>query len=276
MVRLGCEENAVNSDTIVDLEHVNVVLNSAHILRDINLHVHRGEVVAIMGPNGSGKSTLMKTLIGVHQPTSGIVRMPPRSEIGYVPQHFATTGGLPATAQEVVASGLLGRRRLRLPRNWRSQVDRALQLVEMDDRAEAATNHLSGGQQQRVLIARALVRNPELLILDEPVAGVDQPSQKHFAQTLANLITTGITVIVVLHELGELEPLITRAIVLRQGKIVHDGTPPRATAEHAHPDHIHVHHLEEPIVQPESRGFPDLNQGVTALTNHTSTEQGGE
>lgn len=260
----------MNNDVLVELDHVDVYLNNAHILRDISFKVHRGEVVAIMGANGSGKSTLMKTLIGVNRPASGLVKVPPTDQIGYVPQHFAATGGLPATAQEVVASGLLGRRRLRLPRNWREQVSHALAMTEMDDRQNDATIHLSGGQQQRVLIARALVRNPQLLILDEPVAGVDQPSQEHFAHTLENLIAAGMTVIVVLHELGELAPLITRAIVLRQGQIVHDGAPLDSIREHGEPDHIHVHHsgLEDPTIAHTERSFTNLNQGATALTTH--------
>lgn len=261
-------DNAAD-DVLVDVRDLNVTLGAAHILRGISFQVHRGEVVAIMGANGSGKSTLMKTLIGVNKPSSGSVTMPPPDTVGYVPQRVAATGGLPATAEEVVASGLLGQRRLRLPRGWRERVSAALAQVDLADRASAATIHLSGGQQQRVLIARALVRNPQLLIMDEPVAGVDQPTQEQFAQTLAGLIAQGITIIVVLHELGELAPLITRAIVLRQGLVVHDGAPPRATGEHGEPDHIHVHHdFEGSGAPPAEYGFPELQQGVPAFTKH--------
>jgi len=256
-------------DVLVDVEDLNVTIGAAHILRGISFQVRRGEVVAIMGANGSGKSTLMKTLIGVNKPSTGFVRMPPPDVVGYVPQRVSATGGLPATAEEVVASGLLGQRRLRLPRGWRERVAAALAQVGLADRASEATIHLSGGQQQRVLIARALVRNPELLIMDEPVAGVDQPTQEQFAETLAGLIAQGITIIVVLHELGELAPLITRAIVLRQGVVVHDGAPPPATGSHGEPDHVHVHHeVDADGAPPAEYGFTDLRPGVPAFTQH--------
>jgi zinc transport system ATP-binding protein len=259
-----------DKDVLVSVNDVNVTLGAAHILRGVSFQVHRGEVVAIMGANGSGKSTLMKTLIGVHHPSSGTVQMPPRNAIGYVPQRVAATGGLPATAQEVVASGLLGKRRLGLGRGWQAEVQRALGMVGLADRANSATIHLSGGQQQRVLIARALVRHPELLIMDEPVAGVDQPTQRQFAATLKTLIDSGITIIVVLHELGELEPLITRAVVLRAGQVIYDGPPPRSTAEHAEPGHQHVHHPGQDVdaLPPDESGFTSMQQPMSALTKH--------
>jgi zinc transport system ATP-binding protein len=102
-------------------------------------------------------------------------------------------------------------------------------------------HHLSGGQQQRILIARALVREPDLLVLDEPVAGVDVASQEAFADTMSRLVDGGLTVLVVLHELGELEPLVTRAVVLKHGKVVHDGAPPQARHDHDRVGHRHQH-----------------------------------
>ncbi len=92
-----------------------------------------------------------------------------------------------------------------------------------------------------MLIARALVRRPDLLVLDEPVAGVDKPSQETFAATMSRLVGQGLTVLVVLHELGALAPLIGRAVVLRHGRVVHDGAPPRPAATHAGPTHQHQH-----------------------------------
>jgi zinc transport system ATP-binding protein len=245
-----------------------VVLDSSSpVLRGIDLAVHRGEVVALMGANGSGKSTLVRTILHILPATAGAVPCPPASRVGYVPQRVSAAGGIPSTAAEVVASGLLGPGRLRLPRTWRTQVSEALKLVGLADRAHEAINHLSGGQQQRVLIARALIKKPDLLVLDEPVAGVDQPSQEHFAEILGQLIAGGLTVLVVLHELGVLAPLITRAVVLRHGRVVHDGAPPSARIGHQDADHDHVHPHAETPSHTES-GFAGFDDSASALTEH--------
>jgi zinc transport system ATP-binding protein len=123
--------------------------------------------------------------------------------------------------------------------------------VDLADRAKRATHELSGGQQQRVLIARALVRRPDVLLLDEPVAGVDRPSQEAFAATMTRLVDDGMTVLVVLHELGELAPLVRRCVVLRHGRVVHDGAPPTPQAGHEGVTHEHVHpHARSRTVHP--------------------------
>jgi zinc transport system ATP-binding protein len=258
----------------VEARGVHVHLGASHILRGVDLTVERGEVVALLGANGSGKSTLVRTLVGVLPPSAGTVQVlghplgnaVPWGDVGYVPQRVSAATTVPSTAAEVVASGLLHGRRLRLPRGWRSRVHDALGLVGLADRAHDATSRLSGGQQQRVLIARALVREPELLVLDEPVAGVDRPSQEAFAETMTRLVRGGLTVLVVLHELGELAPLVTRAVVLRHGRVVHDGTPPRPHGGHDAVGHEHQHPHE-----PEALGEPGgLTRGP--LAGPTGTE----
>jgi zinc transport system ATP-binding protein len=117
-------------------------------------------------------------------------------------------------------------------------VERALEAVGLLSRASDAVANLSGGQQQRVLIARALVGEPDLLILDEPMAGVDLASQQVLAQTLGDQVSRETAVLLVLHELGPLEPLIDRAVVLQDGRVVHDGAPPPTQG---HAEHIHPH-----------------------------------
>ncbi|MEG3629711.1 metal ABC transporter ATP-binding protein [Streptomyces poriticola] len=229
---------------------VRAELGSRPVLRGIDLTVHRGEVVALLGANGSGKSTAVRGIIGQVPATAGRIelfgtdrrRFRDWARIGYVPQRTTAASGVPATVTEVVSSGRLSRTRFGLLRKAdHAAVRRALDLVGMADRAKDSVNALSGGQHQRVLIARALAAEPELLIMDEPMAGVDLASQEVLAETLRGQVAAGTTVLLVLHELGPLEPLIDRAVVLRDGCVLHDGPPPKAVGQHALPGHDHVH-----------------------------------
>ncbi|MCM2428511.1 metal ABC transporter ATP-binding protein [Streptomyces sp. RKAG337] len=245
---------------VISLRGATASLGSRPVLRGVDLAVGRGEVVALLGANGSGKSTAVRAVVGQVPLSEGrlelfgtpLKRFRDWARIGYVPQRTTAASGVPATVREVVSAGRLARTRLRpLGRADRAAVDRALELVGMADRARDSVNALSGGQHQRVLIARALAVEPELLIMDEPMAGVDVASQEILAGTLREQVAGGATVLLVLHELGPLEPLIDRAVVLRDGCVVHDGPPPRAAGQHALPGHDHVHphaaHDAEPI-----------------------------
>ncbi|MGP3926942.1 metal ABC transporter ATP-binding protein [Streptomyces sp. 8N616] len=235
---------------VISLGKASASLGSRPVLRGIDLTVGHGEVVALLGANGSGKSTAVRAIVGQIPLTGGELELfgTPRSRfrdwarIGYVPQRTTAASGVPATVREVVAAGRLARTKLGRQRKAdKEAVQRALELVGMADRAKDSVNNLSGGQHQRVLIARALATGPELLILDEPMAGVDHESQQVLADTLREQVSAGATVLLVLHELGPLEPLIDRAVVLRDGCVVHDGPPPQALGQHALPGHDHVH-----------------------------------
>ncbi|MEW2120182.1 metal ABC transporter ATP-binding protein [Streptomyces sp. NPDC005474] len=247
-------------EPVISLRGVRAELGSRPVLRGIDLTVGRGEVVALLGANGSGKSTAIRTVIGQVPVSAGEIELfgVPRRRftdwrrVGYVPQRTTAAGGVPATITEIVASGRLSRARFGVLRKADHEaVRRAIGLVGLADRAKDSVNALSGGQHQRVLIARALAAEPELLIMDEPMAGVDLASQEVLARTLREQVAAGVTVLLVLHELGPLEPLIDRAVVLRDGCVTHDGPPPQAVGQHALPGHDHVHphaaHDAEPI-----------------------------
>ncbi|WP_223863306.1 metal ABC transporter ATP-binding protein [Streptomyces sp. 5-10] len=248
----------------ISLRGATATLGGRPVLRGIDLTVRRGEVVALLGANGSGKSTAVRSIVG-QVPLSGgeltLFGIPRRrfrdwARIGYVPQRTTAASGVPATVREVVSAGRLARRRFGPPRKAdRAAVQRALELVGMADRARDPVSALSGGQHQRVLIARALAGDPELLIMDEPMAGVDLASQEILAGTLREQVAGGSTVLLVLHELGPLEPLIDRAVVLRDGCVVHDGPPPRAVGQHALPGHDHVHPHAAPDAEPIRTGL---------------------
>jgi zinc transport system ATP-binding protein len=238
----------------LEARDVRVSLQGTEILHGVSLEAMRGEVVALMGGNGSGKSTFVRAMVGAIPHDSGSISIfgaestpHSRQRIGYVPQRVSAAGGVSATAYEVVASGLLGHRALRAPRDVKTRVRHALESLSVEDLEARDVSRLSGGQQQRILIARALVREPELLILDEPMAGVDLQSQVALAHALGHLKEHGVSIVVVVHELGALTRLIDRAVVLEHGCVTHVGTPPQDLGVHALPGHDHEHAHEDPL-----------------------------
>jgi zinc transport system ATP-binding protein len=236
---------------VVEVRHAVVSYGGRPVLQDVSLGVASGDVVAILGANGSGKSTLIRAVLGLVPLGGGEIELfgVPRAKfkhwerVGYVPQRIGAGSGVPATVGEVVASGRLARRGIfRPPRAAdRAAVLAALTDVELADRISDPVATLSGGQQQRTLIARALAGRPDLLILDEPTAGVDADSQEAFAATLSRFQARGGTVLLVAHELGPLEPLIDRAVVVHDGRIAYEGAVPEPVGHHAEAGHDHVH-----------------------------------
>lgn len=194
------------------------------VLTGVDLTVHPGEVLAVRGPNGAGKSTLIRGVLGLSEVRTGEIRLfdVPRARfrdwhrVGYVPQGHTVAGGVPVTVRELVSTGRLSRLRpwQRFGAADRCAVDCALEgagLAGFDRRLLA---ELSGGERRRTLLARALAGDPELLLLDEPTAGVDAASQRVVAGTLAGLAETGAAVVVVLHDLGPLADVVTRTVTL--------------------------------------------------------------
>lgn len=237
--------------SVIDIRDAGVTIAGRPIVRHLNVRVEPGEVVAVLGENGSGKSTLVKALLGLIPISSGHIALfecdladfDQWARIGYVPQRQAAAGGVPATVWEVVASGRLSRRGLLRPlgRSGTRAISRALATVDLSERARDRFDTLSGGQQQRALIARALASEPELLVLDEPNAGVDTANQDALAESISRLVEEGATVVVVLHELGPLAPLITRTVVIHDGIIGYDG-PPLGSDPDGHVTSGHHHH----------------------------------
>ena len=223
------------------------MLGRQQVLSDVSFSIAPGEIVALLGANGSGKSTLVRTALGIVPLSSGRIQAfgqplgasTPWQRIGYVPQRMPESTGIPTTACEVVLAGTLSRRHLR--RGSAREALAALDVMGMADRAHQPVQQMSGGQQQRVLIARALVRNPDLLLLDEPTTGIDLGTIKTLVETIDAMRRRGSAVVVVLHEIEAFENLLDRAVVLRHGRVVHDGAPPPARGDHAGPGHIHAH-----------------------------------
>jgi zinc transport system ATP-binding protein len=222
----------VDEATVLAAQDLTVELGGLPVLRGVSLSIRAGEAVALLGGNGAGKSTLVRTLLGLIPHQRGEVRLfgtPLRSfgqwsRLGYVPQRsMALLGG--SKVKEAVAAGRLARRRHFRPLSSadRDAIHEAIALVGLSEQRNSDIAALSGGQQQRVLVARALAGQPELLVLDEPISGVDLEHQRVLAEVLAELLSAGTAVLVVLHDVGPLGDLIDRAVVLSDGRVAHDG-----------------------------------------------------
>jgi zinc transport system ATP-binding protein len=222
------------------------------ILDGITFEVGAGEFVALAGPNGSGKSTLLRIVLGLLAPSEGRVTLLGHSladlrerwRIGYVPQRPVGSEALPATVAEVVAAGRMVRRGWwrRLGAADRAAVDGALEAVDLGDLRGARLGELSGGQQQRAFIAKALATEPDLLVLDEPIAGVDAASQRRFRDALVRARQRGAAVLLVSHEFGAVADDLDRLIVLSGGRVTFDG-PPSALTERGVSLGVHDHDL---------------------------------
>ena len=229
------------TEPVASLEDVWFAYDDEPVLAGVSLELHPGEFVALVGPNGSGKSTLLRVLVGSLTPTRGRVRLlgtDPRHlhdrwRIGYVPQRPTLAAGMAATVDDVVFAGRLAKSGWhRRPRRAdRDVVDHALDAVGLRELRRAKITALSGGQQQRAFIARAMASDPELFVLDEPVAGVDADSQRAFRDALLDLVDHhGATVLLVSHELGAVADALDRVIVLKR-TVQFDGTPEELARE---------------------------------------------
>ncbi len=217
----------------MQLEHVRIQLGGRVILEDTTLTVNEGEFMVVLGPNGAGKSTLLKLLLGLIRPSGGMVRVlgsPPRrgnNAIGYAPQHRELEADLALRARDVVGFGLDGHRwGIGLPNPARrATIDRALQEVDATSFADAPVGQLSGGEQQRLLIAQALLTNPRLLLLDEPLANLDLSHQQEIVDLVAQVSQArNIAVMLVTHDVNPLLPVVDRVIYMANGHTA-VGTP---------------------------------------------------
>jgi len=252
---------APGSSPIFDLKGGRINLDGRPILPDISFVLNPGEFVALMGDNGAGKTTLVKALLGLAPLSAGELKVfgtPVAGfrqwwRVGYVPQRWGTASPVPASVQEVVLSGLAARSRLS-PKYGSAEIARAGQAlsdVNMAGHAGDAIAALSGGQQQRVLIARALIGEPEVLILDEPAASIDADAQAALTEILSRAVQRGVSVLLVAHSLGPMESLVRRSVAMSEGTIVYDGPP----LEAGDPQ-LHIHHHPE---QTSSDGYLPLH-----------------
>ncbi|HSO23049.1 MAG TPA: ABC transporter ATP-binding protein [Chondromyces sp.] len=198
------------------------------VLENVNLRIEAGDFASIIGPNGGGKTTLVKLIIGLFKPTTGTVRVfggPPgkaRPRIGYMPQHAMMDPRFPVRAVDVVMMGRLGRgfRIATYAGADRKAANAALETVGLGASGGRPFSDLSGGQRQRILLARALVTDPELLLLDEPAANLDQKVEQDFFDLLKEL-NRHLTIVLVSHDLGFVAGFVRTVICVHREVDVH-------------------------------------------------------
>jgi len=228
MIKRVCTE--ASDDPLLELCEASLGYESEAVLTGVNLQIRAGDFVGLAGANGSGKTTLLKSMMGMLPPRSGVVeRKFAPARLGYVPQISSLDAYFPLNVDEVVAMGVYGRVRpfKKFPKREKVRVAEVLEQVGLAGSARAAFSHLSGGQQQRVLIARALVVDPLLMLLDEPLSGVDQESRK----AIVNLLITinqekGLAFVISSHEQQILEQGCQRVILVSDGhaRVAESGT----------------------------------------------------
>lgn len=218
---------------LVELNHVTFGYGAQPILEDISMHLHPGQFAALVGPSGAGKTTLLKLILGVLQPTRGQIYIngqalngKPVPRVGYVPQLEAVDWNFPVTVEQTV---LMGRIRKGGIWPWPSAEDRhrlndILEELEIADLAGRHIHDLSGGQQQRVFLARALIADPELLVLDEPTTGVDMRTAESVLHMLGELNLQGITILISTHDLNTAAAHLPWVICMNQ-RIIAQGAP---------------------------------------------------
>ncbi|MCS7119605.1 MAG: metal ABC transporter ATP-binding protein [Nitrososphaerota archaeon] len=227
-------------ETAVKLENVSTIYEGERrpAIKDINLILERGELVYIVGPNAAGKTTLIETINGLLPAFKGKVSVLGldvkthgchlRRRIGYVPQDFMKDPGEPYRALDVVLMGRYGMLGFlqRPSKEDHIKASEAMRLFGVDHLADRPIGKLSGGQQQKVMLARAIAKDPEILLLDEPFSNLDPESRVRITQVIGEIHEEkDLTTIIVSHDVHNISKICCRAIVMVDGRIVGDGEP---------------------------------------------------
>ncbi len=280
---------------LVEVQNVTFGYDSAAVLRDVSLHLHRGQFAALVGPSGAGKTSLLKLVLGVLQPSRGVALFDgapidgrQAGRIGYVPQLETVDWNFPVTVEQVVLMGRVQRS------GWwpwhsaaaRREAHAVLARLEIDHLAGRHIRALSGGQQQRVFLARALIARPDLLVLDEPTSGVDMRTAENILHLLAELNRQGMTILMTTHDLNAAAAHVPWIVCLNRS-VIAEGPPEEIftdevlsqtyqsemmvirrdqmilVAQKPHP-HTHRDILPEPVVGHRSTGEDAADDAVAA------------
>ncbi len=219
----------------ISIDQLSYRYNSVEVLSNICCDVRQGDYIGLVGPNGSGKSTLIKLMLGLLVPTVGSVmlyghsssEMKCREKIGYLPQKMSFFNPhFPSSVKEIVTLGLLSNKKFpkRLDAADEQKIDKVMQMMNIRDIGHKMIGGLSGGQQQRVFIARALVHEPELLLLDEPTTALDPETRENFFDILSGLNRQkGVSVVLVTHDIGTIGKYASKLLYIDKEIVFYGG-----------------------------------------------------
>jgi ABC-type Mn2+/Zn2+ transport system ATPase subunit len=214
----------VMGETLVRFEHVGCSYGGAPVIDDVDFSVSEGDFVGIVGPSGSGKTTVLRALLGTLAVSYGQIVRRPGLRFGYVPQVEAVDWSFPATVRDVVTMSIGRPRFRRLATPVVDRIDGVLERLGLGELGDRHIREVSGGQQQRVFLARALVQQPDLLVLDEPAGGVDVATRHEILHLLADLHQAGTSILLTTHDINGLAAHLPRLVCFNR-TVVADGPP---------------------------------------------------
>lgn len=257
MTQASSNDHGSRNAAAIEVSHLTVSYGPVPALLDISLSVPAGQLVGVIGPNGSGKSTLIKSILGFVRPDVGEVKLfgedasKAKGRVAYVPQRGSVDWDFPITVREVALMGRYGKVPWwrDLSRRDREITDEALDMVRMSDYKNRQIGQLSGGQQQRVFMARAMAQGADILLLDEPFAGVDAATERAILDVLDRTKASGRTLMVVHHDLTTAAEYFDTLVLLKQRLYAYG--PPRIVLEQE---------LLSQVYEGKLRVFADLNR----------------
>jgi len=253
-----------NTPSVVKVSNLTKKFASNVAVDHINFEVKRGEFLGVLGPNGAGKTTIMRMLLGVTTPTEGEVSvldyaLPDgasqiRAKVGVVPQHDNLDPDFTVVENLITHASYFGISKKQL----KSRMDYLLNFASLENKADSLVPALSGGMQRRLTLARALLNEPELLILDEPTTGLDPQARHLIWQRLRELRRQGTTIILTTHFLEEAERLCDRVLLIDQGKILEEGSPQGLIKKHIDPFVLEIHGDTDTLMSEAKKRMPHL------------------
>jgi len=253
-----------NTSPVVKVSNLTKKFGQNVAVDHINFEVKRGEFLGVLGPNGAGKTTTMRMLLGVTTPTEGEVSvldytLPDdaseiRAKVGVVPQHDNLDPDFTVVENLITHASYFGISKKQL----KSRLDYLLNFASLENKADSLVPALSGGMQRRLTLARALLNEPELLILDEPTTGLDPQARHLIWQRLRELRRQGTTIILTTHFLEEAERLCDRVLLIDHGKILEEGSPQGLIKKHIDPFVLEIHGETDTLMSEAKKRMPHL------------------